>query len=127
MLELAVPVPNLAAFTVPDVRLVAFRFPLKDKAVNMPVDGTKDNLEEETFCGIFPEAAVTQVGNTMEPFEISSVMVVVVAVCAVPVILPLMAAVTVKPDNVPTEVIKGWAPVVTVPAVVAEPALPVVL
>ena len=46
-----------------------------------------------------------------------------VAVPALPVTLPAMGAVTVNPVNVPTEVMAGWAAVVTVPAVVAVVAV----
>ena len=61
-MEFAVPDPNLAAATTPDVRLPAFRFPLNAVALKVPVEGTKVSFEEETFGGIFPEVAVTQVG-----------------------------------------------------------------
>ena len=50
----------------------------------------------------------------------------VVTVAALPVTLPAIGAVTVNPVNVPTEVMAGCAAVVTVPAVVAVAALPVV-
>ena len=46
-----------------------------------------------------------------------------VTVAADPVTLPAIGAVTVRPVKVPTDVIDGWAAVVTVPAVVAEVAL----
>lgn len=45
-----------------------------------------------------------------------------VAVPELPVTLPAIGALTVRPVNVPTEVIAGWAAVVTVPAVVAAVA-----
>ena len=48
-----------------------------------------------------------------------------VAVAALPVMLPAIGFVTVKPVSVPTLVIAGCAAVVTVPAVVAVAALPV--
>ena len=124
MVPLAVPDdPSLAMGTVPEFRLVAFRLPLNDVAVNVPEDGIKDNLVEDIFCGIVP-AAVTQVGNTDATLVTSSVIATFVADPALPVTLPLMVAVTVKPVKVPTEVIFGWAAVVTVPAVVAVAALP---
>jgi len=118
--------PSLAIGTVPELRLLAFRFPLNDVAVSVPEDGIKVNFVEETFCGIYPDAVVTQVGKTEATLDTSSVMAVFVADPALPVTPPLMVAVTVKPVKVPTEVIFGWAAVVTVPAVVAVAALPVV-
>ena len=50
MVEFAGPDANIAVGIVPEVRLLAFRLPLKEVAFNAPVDGTKDNLEEVTFC-----------------------------------------------------------------------------
>ena len=45
--------------------------------------------------------------------------VALVAVAALPLTLPVIVALTVKPVSVPTDVIAGCAAVVTVPAVVA--------
>ena len=77
----------LAAGIVPAVRLEAFRLPLKDVAVNTPVDGIKDNFVEVILVGIFPAVAVTQVGNTETAVVPSSVIVVADAAAAVPPML----------------------------------------
>jgi len=47
------------------------------------------------------------------------------AVAAEPVTLPVIGAVTVSPDRVPTDVIFVWAAVLKVPVNVVAPIMPV--
>ena len=66
---------------------------------------------------------------TMLPPEMLPVVVIAFAPAAmIPIMLPPeMLPVTDRDDSVPTEVMFGWALVVTVPAVVALTAVPLTL
>jgi hypothetical protein len=57
--------------------------PTKVVAVSEPVDGTNESFVEETFDGLLPDVAPTQVGYTVVAVATSSVIVVFVAFVAV--------------------------------------------
>jgi hypothetical protein len=105
VVELAVPpaVPSLAIGTLPEAKLEALRLPLKAVAVKVPVDGTNERLDDETFRGIFPELAVTQVGYTEVAVATSFVIAVLVALVAVVAVVafPLKLAVIVPAVKFP--------------------------
>ena len=101
----------MTAPVVEDVDAVAF------VPVMTPLVSTAVNVPTEVIAGC---AAVVTV-----PAVVADV--ALVAVAALPLTLPTIVFVTVKPVSVPTDVIAGCAAVVTVPAVVAVAALPVML
>jgi hypothetical protein len=75
-----VTVPALPVHVPLDPEALPVTFPVNAPAnpvaVNIPVEGTKDNLEEDTFVGKFPVLAVTHKGYIVAAVDVSSVIVV---------------------------------------------------